>query len=386
MESDWPKAWPKVEESVDEVHIYDPKGDVLLQLITTTNEAPKLDEAIPLANDLLDFEASEESSIAPEEPLALEYTFNVYLRVSSKHLILSSDMFRKMLGSDTFRESGVLRSNGSFHLELSDDPEALIMLMYIVHGMTRKVPRDIPLDTLVEFAVLVNYYKVHESVELFSDIWISNLKTKSFPNSYNPEEVLSWLFISWVFEKADDFEKLTRILIYESDDKLPEHVKHVNIPIPESIVARIQERRHNAIENTIAVVHNQITRYFTSDILCSRDTSFECDAFILGSLLKSSMKINIWPRPEAPYHGTTVEELTSQILNMQVLDHYTRRGHSSSFNHDVKRSIETSISSLGEHVCGLPLDDFLLETSAKRGSKTEEWRNCPKNVKRLSRN
>lgn len=85
-------------------------------------------------------------------------TQTVYLRVSSKHLILASAMFRKMLGSDQFFEGRTLHSNGNLVIPLSDDSEALIILMYIVHGMTNLVPRKVTLDTLTKLAILIDYY------------------------------------------------------------------------------------------------------------------------------------------------------------------------------------------------------------------------------------
>ena len=143
-------------------------------------------------------------------------------------------MFKAMLGSNTFAEGNTLRSQGNLTMQLPDDPEALIILMYIVHGITRKVPRNVPLNTLTELAKLVDYYCLHEAVELFSDTWVANLKEKAFPKSYNPE-VVSWLFISWVFHKGDAFERMTQAMICECDDKSLNDIEHENIPIPPSI-------------------------------------------------------------------------------------------------------------------------------------------------------
>jgi hypothetical protein len=167
---------------------------------------------------------------------ALDSTLTVYLRVSSRHLILASAVFNSMLSSDTFSEGRTLLSEGNLVVKLSDDSEALIVLMYIVHGMTRKVPRNIPLYTLADLANLVNYYKLHEAVELFSDTWVTWSRQELPLESYDPEVVLRWLFISWVFQKGDDFEKMTRILICESDDRLEDNVDDERIPIPASII------------------------------------------------------------------------------------------------------------------------------------------------------
>ena len=70
---------------------------------------------------------------------------------------------------DAFPEGQDLRSNGSLVMKLSDAGEVLVILMYIVHGMTRKVPRNIPLFTLAKLAEWVNFSQLHEVVEIFSD-------------------------------------------------------------------------------------------------------------------------------------------------------------------------------------------------------------------------
>lgn len=144
-------------------------------------------------------------------------------------------MFRNMLSSDTFSEGQDLRSKGSLIIRLPDDPEALITLMYIVHGITRRVPRKVTLGTLTKLATLINYYQLHEAVEIFSDIWLADLKQKSFPTNYD-SEVIPWLFISWVFLKRDEFAQLTRILVNESDDRWEDDIGK-NILIPASIIS-----------------------------------------------------------------------------------------------------------------------------------------------------
>jgi hypothetical protein len=277
MESSWPTAWPNV-ELTDVLHIFDPNGDVLLQLVSyrayNSNQAPVINELLPMADESLALHLAPENECAPQEERSsfetpqddesldlqpptwieedsacdlrasqlepgkdreLEFTRTIYLRVSSRHLILASAMFRTMLSSDKFSEGRSLHSEGNLIIKLPDDPAALIILMYIVHGMTRKVPRHVPLDTLARLASLVSYYQLHEAVELFSDTWIANLKQKAFPRTRVPDAI-PWLFVSWVFQKENEFEKITRILEHESDDRLEENVDE-SFLIPASIVS-----------------------------------------------------------------------------------------------------------------------------------------------------
>ncbi|KAL5346669.1 hypothetical protein ACLOAV_008376 [Pseudogymnoascus australis] len=409
MESSWPSAWPNI-GVLDDLHIFDPNGDILLQLhnesqdldlapeeeLVPTEPAPKEpapeepapeepapEEPAPeeeqVAQDdtsLFKFRRGEEpldmlsiacGSRVPQSEGGEPLTQKVYLRVSSKHLILASAMFRNMLSSDKFSEGQGLHSKGSLIIRLPDDSEALITLMYIVHGMTKAVPRKVTLDTLTKLAILVNYYQMHEAVGFVSDMWIADLKQESFPESFDPE-VLPWLFISWVFSMRHEYAQLTRILEYESDDRLEDNIDN-NLFIPASIINRIQEHRIEAIGRTIKIVHDYITKYLTSDIICSRHQRIDCDAIVLGSLLKSSIGIGIWPQPEVPYCGMTFKNLASQIREMRVLDQCNQDRYSSGNNHGVMEAIKASVNSLEDQFRGLELGSFLLETQSSKKSK-----------------
>ena len=63
------------------------------------------------------------------------------------------------------------------------------ILMDIIHGRTRRVPKTIDLDTLAKISVLVDCYDCVEVVEMVSDIWIKELE-QSVPKTYCREAVL----------------------------------------------------------------------------------------------------------------------------------------------------------------------------------------------------
>ncbi|KFY53145.1 hypothetical protein V496_07855 [Pseudogymnoascus sp. VKM F-4515 (FW-2607)] len=364
MESSWPAEWPNIGVH-DDLHIFDPDGDILLQLYNETQDSDLAPEEEPTPTE----------EPAPEETAGGKpLTPTVYLRVSSKHLILASAMFRNMLSSDKFSEGQDLRSKGNLIIRLPDDAEVLITLMYIVHGITRRVPRKITLDTLTKLATLINYYQLHEAVEIFSDMWLADLKQKSFPTSYD-SEVIPWLFVSWVFLMRDEFAQLTRILVNESDDRWEDDIGK-NLLIPASIINEIQEHRIEAIGCIITIVHNHIDNYFSSNICASgdKDKQFSCDAIVLGSLLKSSSDIGIWPRPEVPYCGMTFKSLASQVEEMRVIHHQCSQDnpfalYNSCKNRGVKEAMKASVNSLERRLCGLNLDFYLLESRSSEKSK-----------------
>jgi hypothetical protein len=283
MDAPWPRTWPEKAE----LHVFDPEGDVLLVLERHLKEddvVESVDEGksesvlekqglweegeAPLSADVADVPdwPDPESNSVPCEPqeespgaegdgmtmpessasafLASQETKpgveKVQMRASSKHLILASPAFRTSLGSDTYLEGRILQTEGNLVVLLPDeDPDVMIILLNIIHGLSSKVPRRVDLNMLSKLAVTVNHRRMHEAVELWSDTWIENLKgDEGLPGSYTPDIVLSWLFIFWVFRKDEDFKNMSRILERESDDSLEDEVKTVYVGpyIPASII------------------------------------------------------------------------------------------------------------------------------------------------------
>jgi hypothetical protein len=94
----------------------------------------------------------------------------VRMRVSSSHLILASSYFKRMLRGG-WKEDCTLCAEGCLTIYVEDwDPDALLILMNIIHGHTRKVPRTVSLEMLAKLAVLVDYYECIEVVEVLSEI------------------------------------------------------------------------------------------------------------------------------------------------------------------------------------------------------------------------
>jgi hypothetical protein len=138
----------------------------------------------------------------------------------------------------------------------------------------------------------------------------------------------------------------------------------------------IQEKRIDAIESMIALIHDLITKYSGPNTLCDNGQEFSCDANLLGSLLKASAIIGIWPQPEDPYPGIISKTLADQIRGMRVLDdcEVSSRGrgyYGSSCSHGIKDSIEASMRSLEDRILGLHLMSSLPKTG-KRSKKEKK--------------
>jgi hypothetical protein len=209
-------------------HELAPRGDVVFVLKCTNDQSPRDD-----ATAAGDAAASKKTTISEDPPLSCSGSQEIRIRASSEHLRLASPYFDKMLGG-SWLEGNTLTTNGSVEvrLENDEDPAALLVLLNIIHGHTRKIPRSVDREMLTKFAVLVDYYDCHEAVEVFSDMWIVGLN-KTLPNIYS-KELVQWIFISWVFNKAIPFRSMTWIA--QSQSKGP--LETYGLPIPSTIVGQ----------------------------------------------------------------------------------------------------------------------------------------------------
>ena len=156
------------------------------------------------------------------------------LRVSSRHLILASPYFKGALNGP-FKEATSVSADGYRHIFADDwDPEAFLILIHIIHGRNRQVPRLVSLELLAKIAALVDYYGCHEAVEVFAELWLLRLKSQSELPSQVGRDLVLWLFISWVFVDADIFKSVTSTVLQNSQGPLATW----GLPIPQRIVGK----------------------------------------------------------------------------------------------------------------------------------------------------
>lgn len=152
--------------------------------------------------------------------------------VSSRHLALASRYFSTKL-SGPWIEAAVKHLDGCYHMDATEwDSDAFLILMQVIHGKTRSVPRRVDVDMLAKLAVLVDYYDCHEVIEIYCPIWINSL-TDELPVSYGRDAVL-WLLISHVFKQDDIFQRMTQVVVLKS--AYP--VQTMGLPIPSSLVGK----------------------------------------------------------------------------------------------------------------------------------------------------
>ncbi|WQF77009.1 Putative SKP1/BTB/POZ domain superfamily protein [Colletotrichum destructivum] len=214
--------------------------------------------------------------------------------VSSRHLSLASDYFKTQLSS-RWRKATTIRLDGRCQFDASDwDVDALLLLLRIIHGRTKEIPRRVDLETLAKVAVLIDYYKCHDAIAFFSDMWVEALKPQ-LPSECNRELVL-WLSISIILQQDTVFQAVTKTAVQKSKGPIPT----LELPIPPRLVEAIDWRRQDGINSISKVLANLLSSLCRGSAGCS----FECSAFLLGSLTKNMRDHQLlYPTPQEPYLG-----------------------------------------------------------------------------------
>jgi len=162
----------------------------------------------------------------------------VHMLVSSKHLILASPVFKAMLKGDTFKEGRTLSSSGRVEVPLPDDNvAAFIIILDIIHGRNRRVPRQVSLEMMTNLSILVDKYQMLEAVEAFSEAWIEDLKV-NLPEQFD-DNTGRWLAISWVFGRRVEFTTMTQYIEQQSGVSWIGNYFDPDLPIPHIIFGKL---------------------------------------------------------------------------------------------------------------------------------------------------
>lgn len=94
------------------------------------------------------------------------------------------------------------------------------------------VSRNVDLDTLTDIAVMTDYFQCHEALGPYPLLWLEGLKNK-VPSEYS-NDIVKWIFISWVFNYDDIFRAVTQT----AQCKNPKDIDTLDLPIPASAHSR----------------------------------------------------------------------------------------------------------------------------------------------------
>lgn len=218
--------------TMSESYDVDPDGDlkIVLSLLAHPFAPWKYDQELLTTSDD-DEEAHDIGNVSPATqdeslPHTPDQPAELVLKVSSKHLTLASRRFKRMLEGDWI-EARTFHPAGCRHVNMEGlDSTALQILMNIIHGKTRKVPRSVDLELLAKIAVVVDDLECLEEVELFAEMWLEGLK-HSIPEEMTRDLVL-WILISATFQQDELLRQTTRTAILCSTAPF----ESLGLPIP----------------------------------------------------------------------------------------------------------------------------------------------------------
>jgi len=153
------------------------------------------------------------------------------VRVSSRHLALASKVFRVMFDGH-FKERVDPGKEQPTRVPLpDDDPDAIMVLLNIIHGLNKRVQRSIEKPLFIAIAILVDKYELHEVVELCAEKWFEQLWAV---RSFNPPHLTDWIFLCWVFGKATQFQQLSSTAIRKCGPKFEDN----GLPFPQFVASK----------------------------------------------------------------------------------------------------------------------------------------------------
>ncbi|KAF5598094.1 hypothetical protein FPANT_3858 [Fusarium pseudoanthophilum] len=136
----------------------------------------------------------------------------VRIRVSSKHLTFASKVFSAMLQGPWAEATSSLSSQQSTRQISTSawDAKAFAIVLDAIHGRVQKIPRYINLVLLARIATIVDYYQCYESLELLSDVWLSDESVSEEDFWLYTDNSLLRLYVAWVFKNDDIFSTEAR--------------------------------------------------------------------------------------------------------------------------------------------------------------------------------
>ncbi|KAH1984739.1 hypothetical protein KXW88_001401 [Aspergillus fumigatus] len=185
------------------------------------------------------------------------------------------------------------------------DINAFLILLRAIHSQHYRIPRTLTVEMLAKGTVLADYYKCEEAISVWTTIWINALE-EEIPSTYS-RDLFLWLWISWYFKLPKQFKQATSTAMSRSDNWIK---NGPGLPIPTKVINAMNDRREEAINNLIQVLHD------TREALLSgtRGCGFECSSIMYGALSKEMRSNDLLPsRPAAPFANLNYASLVQKV-------------------------------------------------------------------------
>jgi hypothetical protein len=249
----------------------------------------------------------------------------IEMRVYSKHLSFASKVFGNMF-EDLSSHPGE-DDNGSRTVPLEgDDLHSLQILLNIVHGLTRRVPREVDICVLSQIVFLIDKYEFHEVAEILTDMWFEHLQP-TLPQKFE-QSLASWVYICYELRKPVELERLAKIAIVETKCGLEDPDGRVPVWIIGKFASSKMVRMHCEFfrRNTISPTASseQLATDTLSELLQVYMGSFQicpnedCDALALGKFIRALSTAQLYPIPDSSSLDRPIADLFAVAEMIQL--------------------------------------------------------------------
>ncbi|KAF5962301.1 hypothetical protein FBULB1_14317 [Fusarium bulbicola] len=255
-----------------------------------------------------------------------ESVSEIRLKVSKKHLTVASRRARAMFQSD-YRETRRAEVDGLYHWKIGPlfDPEALRIVMKVIHAQAQNLPDEVTLQMIVSIAEIVDDLQCHDALSFFVKVWINRL-SNSVP-SQMCDELVQWIFVALVFGLDEKFKQVTRVAIMCSTGPMDV----LGLPMRPDIADKIEQRRQDLLEDSISQL-NAVLDNLSSDHSCR---VLACRLMMLGALTHQMKNTNLHsPRPARPFRNQSLSSVLEAVRHFDSPSLYLPSEDTSHYSFD----------------------------------------------------
>ncbi|KAF2497606.1 hypothetical protein BU16DRAFT_616223 [Lophium mytilinum] len=234
----------------------------------------------------------------------------VRVEVLKGALRLSSSVWKTMFEPGRWVESS--KAEVAFP---DDDPEAMLMILRIVHLRFRELPEGkLSLAKLLSLAVVCDKYATVGIVRPWLHVWVD------IPKKVTSEP--DWLFVAWVFGYTRIFQDVANKLVTYLDTDSDTYNSLMLDPKPPGIVENILQARIQVIQRILDICYTTLDKSAGARHKCCQHSSPLCSAAIVGAVVQGYYNFGLLPhRLNANTTTMSIYDLTAKLKNFDLLTH-----------------------------------------------------------------
>lgn len=326
--------------------------------------------------------------------------------VSSSALCLASSVFRTMLSANGgFMEFQEKKSDDTpVEITLNDDnPDALTVVLRIIHHQHDSVKESLPEEDLWEIAILVDKYDLREATKPWINLWAQPYLYSDglpLPSSvyFNGDR---GLFLAYAFWNERIFKSVSKniILTWRCTSEIPQlHpadsttansfqfvpqpivgmnvILLISVILTYKIVEKIYKTQKRYVEFMLRHIKRYLKRYSGSQVQCASGNQW-CDSLILGTITRklNRYKISTESGTHTQYSITEIRDILVDIKCCPEVIFERTKNHAPCFP---MKEFRDMISKIIQKVEGLELASFAPKTRNNCSETT--WNNLKHRV------